>query len=153
MEHVGSDEQRKWGVDSQKCCFSPENLVHFWNLCNFRDFWFSFYDQIALKQLIDSKNCMSNGGVTCNSIFFRKIVRFQLLKVDCSGLSGQQLKNRTNFSLFWQWMPLDDRAGPMTYLWDAEITQEKIFFQKLPDVSTPENWCLWVIRSSNGTLN
>ena len=80
MEHVGSDKQRKWGVDSQKCSvFSPEKLVHFWNLCKFRDFWFSFYAQIALKQRIDSKHCLSNGGITRKSIFCRKIVKFQLL--------------------------------------------------------------------------
>ena len=77
MEHLGSDKPRKWGVDIPKMfSFSPGELVHFSNLCNFRDFWFSIYAQIALKQRIDSRYCLSNGGMTRKSFFFEKLSDF-----------------------------------------------------------------------------
>ena len=80
MEHVGSNKQRKWVVDSQKCSvFSLKSLLTYEICVNSCTLDFHFFAQIALKQRIDFKHCLSSAGITCKSFFpFEKIVRFQL---------------------------------------------------------------------------
>ena len=106
--------------------FLPEKLVNLWNLCKFLHFGFSFYAQIALKQRIDSKHCLSSAGITRKSFFLSKNCPISApLKVDCSGLSGRQLKKGVNFWFLLEMNSVEWQGRPMEYLGRCVITDKK----------------------------
>ena len=123
--------------------FLPEKLVNLWNLCKFLHFGFSFYAQIALKQRIDFKHCLSSAGITRKSFFLSKNCPISApLKVDCSGLSGRQLKKGVNFWFLLEMNGVEWQGSPVEYLGRCVITDKNVILARCT-----VNWNLLVIRS------